>query len=182
MKADLEVWLDFLKQYNGVTVITDNVWVSNEKLELFTDSAGGSKGGYGIYFAGQWAQGTWPKHWVETGITRDMTLLELFPVVAALMSWESYFINKKVIFHVDNQAVVQIINMKTSKSSRVMTLVRQMVLMNLKNNTLIKAIYIPSKQNQIADCLSRSQWGKFRSLAPEADQWPTKIPTQIWNI
>ncbi|CAG2192890.1 unnamed protein product [Mytilus edulis] len=26
MKADLEVWLDFLKQYNGVTVITDNVW------------------------------------------------------------------------------------------------------------------------------------------------------------
>ncbi|CAG2189329.1 unnamed protein product [Mytilus edulis] len=24
MKADLEVWLDFLKQYNGVTVITDN--------------------------------------------------------------------------------------------------------------------------------------------------------------
>ncbi|VDI39586.1 Hypothetical predicted protein [Mytilus galloprovincialis] len=149
MKADLEVWLDFLKQYNGVTVITDNVWVSNEKLELFTDSAGGSKGGYGIYFAGQWAQGTWPKHWVETGITRDMTLLELFPVVAARMSWESYFVNKKVIFHVDNQAVVQIINMKTSKSSRVMTLVRQMVLMNLKNNTLVKAIYIPSKQNQV---------------------------------
>ncbi|CAG2205846.1 unnamed protein product [Mytilus edulis] len=26
MKADLEVWLDFLKQYNGVTVITDNDW------------------------------------------------------------------------------------------------------------------------------------------------------------
>ncbi len=91
-------------------------------------------------------------------------------------------LTKKVIFYVYNQAVVQIINMKTSKSSRVMTLVRQMVLMNLKNNTLVKAIYIPSKQNQIADCLSRSQWGKFRSLAPEADQWPTKIPTQIWNI
>ncbi|CAG2202202.1 unnamed protein product [Mytilus edulis] len=48
MKADLEVWLDFLKQYNGVTVITDNVWVSNEKLELFTDSAGGPKVGMGF--------------------------------------------------------------------------------------------------------------------------------------
>ncbi|VDI53015.1 Hypothetical predicted protein [Mytilus galloprovincialis] len=44
MKADLEVWLDFIKQYNGVTVITENVWVSNEKLKLFTDSAGGPKG------------------------------------------------------------------------------------------------------------------------------------------
>ncbi|CAG2207794.1 unnamed protein product [Mytilus edulis] len=52
MKADLEVWLDFLKQYNGVTVITDNVWVSNEKIVLFTDSAGGSKGGYGSILQG----------------------------------------------------------------------------------------------------------------------------------
>ncbi|CAG2203741.1 unnamed protein product [Mytilus edulis] len=43
MKADLEVWLDFLKQYNGVTVITDNEWVSKEKLELFTYTSGGPK-------------------------------------------------------------------------------------------------------------------------------------------
>jgi hypothetical protein len=30
-----------LSEYNGVTVITDNAWASNETLELFTDSAGG---------------------------------------------------------------------------------------------------------------------------------------------
>ncbi|VDI41901.1 Hypothetical predicted protein [Mytilus galloprovincialis] len=40
MKADLEVLLHFLKQYNGVTVVKDNVWPSNLKLELFADSAG----------------------------------------------------------------------------------------------------------------------------------------------
>ena len=149
---------------------------------MYTDSAGGSKGGYGMYFAGHWAQGTWPNSWVDTGITRDMTLLELFPVAAALMTWDTHFINKKVLFHVDNQAVVQIINMKTSRSDKVMNLVRHMVLMNLKNNTIVRAVYIPSKLNNIADCLSRSQWGKFRKLAPAADQWPTKIPGQIWNI
>ena len=42
------------------------------------------QGGYGMYFAGRWAQGIWPKSWVDTGMTRDMTLLELFPVIAAL--------------------------------------------------------------------------------------------------
>jgi hypothetical protein len=45
--------------------------------------------------------------------------------------------NKKVLFRVDNQAVVQTINMKTSRSDKVMNLVRHMVLMNLKNNTTV---------------------------------------------
>jgi hypothetical protein len=115
-------------------------------------------------------------------MTRDMTLLELFPVIAALMTWNTHLKNKKVLFRVENQAVVQIINMKTSRSDKVMNLVRHMVLMNLRNNTTVRAVYIPSKLNNIADCLSRSRWGKFRKLAPEADQWPTKIPAQIWNI
>jgi hypothetical protein len=41
MREDIKVWLTFLSEYNGVTVITDNAWASNETLELFTDSAGG---------------------------------------------------------------------------------------------------------------------------------------------
>jgi hypothetical protein len=41
MREDIKVWLTFLSEYNGVTVITDNAWASNETLKLFTDSAGG---------------------------------------------------------------------------------------------------------------------------------------------
>jgi hypothetical protein len=37
MREDIKVWLTFLSEYNGVTVITDNAWASNETLELFTD-------------------------------------------------------------------------------------------------------------------------------------------------
>lgn len=149
---------------------------------MYTDSAGGSSGGYGIYFGGKWAQGNWPSTWVDAGLTRDLTFLELFPVVAALITWEKQFQNKKLLFHIDNQAVVQIINTKTSKSDKVMKLVRHMVLTNLCNNTLIKAVYIASESNKVADSLSRSQWGKFRRLAPEADQWPTKISPVIWDL
>jgi len=43
-----------------------------------------------MHFAGRWAQGIWPKSLVDTGMTRDMTLLELFPVIAALMTWNTH--------------------------------------------------------------------------------------------
>ena len=47
MREDIKVWLTFLSEYNGVTVITDNAWASNETLELFTDSAGGQNREFG---------------------------------------------------------------------------------------------------------------------------------------
>lgn len=181
MKSDLETWVSFLNFYNGVTVILEDKWISDHDMELYTDSAGG-KGGFGIYFGGEWAHGTWPLSWVESGVTRDLTFLELFPVVAALLTWEAQFRNKKLLFHIDNQAVIQILNTKTSKSERVMNLVREMVLMNLNNNTHIKAVWVPSKLNRKADFISRSQWGHFRKEAPEANWWPTKINPSIWDI
>jgi hypothetical protein len=56
MKEDLKVWLTFLSNYNGTIVILDKFWSSNAILELFTDSAGGTGKGFGIYFNGMWAQ------------------------------------------------------------------------------------------------------------------------------
>lgn len=182
MKKDLQLWLQFLAAYNGITLITDPCWLSNIDLQLYTDSAGGPLGGYGIYFAGHWSQGVWPLHWVEEGLTKDMTLLELFPVVAAIVTWAKVFSNKKVLFHIDNQAVVQIVKTQTCKSERVMNLVRHLVMVMLTHNISVKATYIPSSQNIIADSLSRSQWGKFRRAAPYADMQPTKIPSLLWTI
>jgi hypothetical protein len=36
MKENLNVWLLFLKDYNGTTVMLDQFWSSNSDLELFT--------------------------------------------------------------------------------------------------------------------------------------------------
>jgi hypothetical protein len=89
-----------------ITVITYNAWASNETLELFTESAGGQNRGFGIYFQGKWAQKCWPKLWEEMGILKDITFLELFPVVVALCIWGEQLKNKKIIFNIDNQSVV----------------------------------------------------------------------------
>jgi hypothetical protein len=45
--------------------------------------------------------------------------------------------NKKIIFNIDNQSVVHIINKKSSKSVRVMSLVRHLVLSTLPRDGLV---------------------------------------------
>ena len=117
---------------------------------------------------------------------RDITLLELIPVVLAISTWGSQFSNKKLIMHVDNEALVSVINKQTSKSKNVMTLVRTLVLCLLQNNTTFRSEHVPGSSNKIADSISRKQWSRFRTLAPEADEFPTKIPTpfaeMIFNL
>ena len=180
MKENLNVWLLFLKDYNGTTVMLDQFWSSNSNLELFTDSAGGI--GFGIYFNHKWAQACWPKDWEEIGILSDVIFLELFPVVAALFIWGSELKNKNILFHVDNQAVVTIINKKSSKSPRVMSLVIKMVLACLESNILLKAEHISGCLNSLVDSLSRCDFQKFRRLCPDADQDPCAIPSHLWEI
>jgi hypothetical protein len=54
---------------------------------------------------------------IYKGILADITFLELFPVVISVHIWGIHLKNKRIIFNVDNQAVVAIINKKSSKSA-----------------------------------------------------------------
>ena len=182
MKQDLLVWLEFLDHYNGITAMQDQNWQSNEQLEFYTDSAGGRGKGFGIYFQGEWAHAQWPIQWIEEGLLSDITYLELFPVLVALMIWGDRLRNQRILFHIDNQAVVTIMNKKSSKSPRVMHLLRKLVLLTLKYNILIRGKHIFGRTNLIADAISRSQWVTFRTLAPQANHLPVPIPDQVWKI
>ena len=90
--------------------------------------------------------------------------------------------NKKVLIHIDNQCVVTILNKKSSKSCRVMSLVRKLVLVSLRYTILIKGQNIIGKPNCIIDALSRCNWQRFRELAPNADHKRTYIPDHLWKI
>lgn len=41
MRQDLHMWLSFSQNFNGISVFHDRFWVSNEDVQLFTDSAAG---------------------------------------------------------------------------------------------------------------------------------------------
>ncbi len=180
IREDLHMWLHFLSNHNGKLLILDIDWTDSTTLQLFTDAAGSQ--GFGAYFQGHWVNGYWPQAWKEQGWLKDITMLELFPIVLAIKLWGRQLAKRRVLFHCDNQAVVSIINKQTAKGTRVMSLLRNLVLLSLQHNVLFKAVYIDTHSNIIADSLSRFQWPRFRTAAPQADQDPTGIPPDVWNL
>ena len=69
-----------------------------------------------------------------------MTYSELYPVVVAILIWGQSLANLRILFHIDNQAVVHIVNKQNSKSPEVMTLVMKFVLNPLLFNITLKYI------------------------------------------
>ena len=86
-KADVALWLQFLEDFNGQCYFPDKYWVSNDVLQLFTESSGNPNLGCGAYFAEYWVQFQWPNHWGALPMIKKMALLELVPVVLALSVW-----------------------------------------------------------------------------------------------
>ena len=175
IRQDLAMWLQFFQDFNGVSVFNDRVWLSNEDIQLFTDSAAGNGCGFGIYFDGKWTYSAWAAHWRERGITSDITVLEFFPLLVSLYIWGEKLRNKKILFRCDNSAVVHIINSSTSKSKMVMVLLRAFTLKCLNLNIAFKASHIAGISNVLTDALSRLQIEKFHRLAPGADPDPEPV-------
>lgn len=182
IRRDLQMWLTFFDKFNGVSLFHDRFWVSNSDIELYTDSAAGVGLGFGAYFQGRWISAAWPDDWFTDGITDDITVLEIFPLLVALHIWGNELENKKVTFRCDNMSVVCVINAMSSKSDNIMTILRAFTLKCLELNIVAKANHIQGKNNVLSDSLSRLQVGRFREMAPGADQEPAEMPSHLWSI
>ncbi|XP_021340366.1 uncharacterized protein LOC110441519 [Mizuhopecten yessoensis] len=183
IKEDLLDWLKFLDLFNGTCRFDELDWVESPDLALYTDSAGGdgSKGGT-AYLHPHWAFLSWPEHWLGTEIMKDITFLELAPIVLAFHLWSTSFKDKRIVLFTDNLALVSVLNKKSSKSTRIMQLVRPLVLYAMLNNINFKARHVAGVENGIADSISRRQWQRFRQLAPEADRDPSPIPESFQEL
>jgi hypothetical protein len=73
---------------------------------------------------------------------------------------------------------VSILNKKSSKSRRVMQLVRPFVLQTMIHtcNMQFKACHIQGKFNCKAEAISRKQFKTFKQLEPDANHQPMNIP------
>ena len=177
-KADLNVWLTFLTDFNGKSFFLDQRQYSNIDLNLFTDASGSI--GYGAIFGTEWFQGKWSQWWLK----QNITLLELYPIVIAIETWGKQLQNKSITIFTDNKDLVSILNDQTSKEPLVMELVRRIVLHCLRINLVLSTRHIAGEQNSVADALSRFQMGRFRRLSPWANQDPTlipKLPDQLYQ-
>ena len=179
-RRDLQVWLQFLRDFNGRTFFLDEPWQVSPPLKLYTDAAASK--GYGALFGTRWFYGEWPAHWKSLNIA----FLELLPIIISLHVWGCQMSNKCVSLFTDNAALVDIINKQTSKHPMIMILVRDLVLTSLLHNILFRAYHVPGVDNTRADLISRLQIVDFRKAFPDADPEPTHVPEtllpQKWSI
>lgn len=175
IREDLEVWSSFLSEHNGVSIIHDREWLINHDIQLFTDSSGK---GFGIFLNGSWCYGAWPNSWVS----RDITVLEMFPIVVSVFLWSAQLKDKKILYRCDNMSVCHIVNALSSKSKDMMVLVRLFVLQCLKFSIYFRCEHIPGIYNTITDALSRLDFQRFRRLAQGADALPMPVPENLWQV
>ena len=83
------------------------------------------------------------------------------------------------MFHVDNKAVVHILNSRTSQDANIMHLLCSLLKVAACFSFTFAAIHIPGRNNGIADALSRFNFQAFHSLAPQAKEFPILIPLQL---
>lgn len=182
LKSDIRLWLQFLEDFNGQCFFPEKYWTSNESICLFTDASGNHSLGCGVFNNGRWTQMRWPTAWRFSDIMRNMSFLELVPIVLAMFLWAPEFTKKKIMLYTDNAALCSIINKRTSRDKPIMKLIRPLVLLTMSHNVQFKAFFIESVNNGIADSLSRFQMQRFRRLAPTADQIPLPIPEEFLSL
>ena len=109
VKDDLKFWLEFLTQFSGKSLFLDLQWLSSPHLHLYTDASGSL--GYGAVFHQNWFYGPWP----PSRTSKNIIVLEMFLIVLSTKIWGTQLVNKCITFHTDNQALLQVINKKTTK-------------------------------------------------------------------
>ncbi len=176
LKADLNMWLTFLRSFNGKVVFPEKLWNTSETLCCYTDS---SLKGYGLVFGSHWIHGEFPEAWSK----QNILALEAYPVMLLFDIFGPQLSNKRIIMHIDNSALVNIVNKQTPTHSTTMIFVRHFVLKAMQFNILFKAEWVSTKDNNLADPLSRSQIDVFKTTAEEKglvfDAEPTKVPTNL---
>lgn len=88
--------------------------------------------------------------------------------------------NMKLVLHIDNKALVIILNKQSTRDPDIMVILRSIVLKAMQHNIIFKAEHVPGKKNGLADALSRLQVEKFKSNAPLADEDPVPVPTRLF--
>lgn len=174
---DVRWWLEHVKIYNGVpmeSLMVSKHWESPGSI-WSSDSSGSGLGG--------WAQQTrhffhfdLDKEWQQ----RDINSLECMALLLCVKKWSEQCRGKKVLVQCDNQTTVTIINSCSARDRFLQACLREIQHICALNSAEIRAVWLKTSQNEIADALSR--WNQhpkyaecFRQLTQGAEVFETKI-------
>ena len=186
-KADCRNWLEFLE--NGL--INDIVnrpmigilapHLTSRQISFYLDASASKKLGYGCVLDTKWLWGRWNADFI-TEQEPSIEYLELFALTAGIITWAQSMTNCRITVHCDNTAVVTMINNLMSKCKNCMVLICLLTLNGLHYNRCLRAVYVSTKDNFLADALSRGQLTRFRCLGPGMDENPWEIHQMLWPL
>ena len=156
---DLEWLVVFLPLWNGQT----DAFKKREPLELrLAASDASGTVGLGAFWDGDYYAFTFEElEWR----TEDIAVAELAAFLGALICWCRAWAGHRVVFHVDNQAVVSWLNKgraageKAGPAAHHLMRTVTMILACYQISTEVR--YITTTDNVLADALSRQDWSRF---------------------
>ena len=183
VRMDLRIWKTFLSQPEVFSrPFMDCKVKSAMDIGMYSDASGSVGKGAGAYCGKHWTVCQWDKTWSEQA-KPSIEYLELYAVTISVLLWIQKFSNSAVKLHCDNKTVCRMINNSSTSCKNCMVLVRIIVLHCLKCNVRLTAEWLSTKDNGMADAISRLQFRRVRRLAKGSmNLWPDKLPSELWPI
>ena len=163
LRGDLLMWQSFLHHPSVFArpFLDFDSELTADVLSMYSDLSKNPRLGFGAICQNSWMYSQWED--IDFMIREDPSIeyLELWAVLAGVITWIHRFQNKRVVLFCDNISVVQMINNTTSSCKNCMVLLRMLVLQGLKTSVRIFARHVTSRDNFYSDALSRLKIKKF---------------------
>lgn len=159
--ADLKWWDKFLPQWNGVRMLRQIE--TRRQIDLWTNAS--SLFGIGGYYLnnGESISKIAQAFSIQLHIRhrkRHITVKEMMAVLQALQQWASKFEGARLIIHGNNTGVVNGLENLSIRGPALDPL-REAVMILALRDIVIESRWLASKENLLADILSRGQWAKL---------------------
>ena len=137
-RLDCEMWELFLHDLDSVVrpFIDLNETVEATQIKFFSDASANPNLGYSVVFEDRWIFRQWEPNFVVQN-EPSIEFLELFALLAGILTWDEYLTETRMILFCDNMSVVHMVNNSSSKCGQYMKLIRLLTLNNLKFNRRI---------------------------------------------
>ena len=187
-KDDCRMWHAFLSNASRFELLRPFVDISKTtkaaKLNFATDATSNPELGMGGILGNRWFFQKWQKDFMLKE-NPSINYLELYALVTAIFMWgdSELLSNSRISIQCDNQSVEFMINNMVGSCPHTMKLIRLLAWSNIKHNRRIFVRHITSKNNSLADALSRLEFDRFWSEAKEGmNPYPDEIPTCLWPM
>ena len=118
--------------------------------------------------------------WDQFAQDKSIAVKELLPIIFAAALWGKEWRGWCVLCRCDNQAVVAVINTRSSHDKDIMHLLRVLFFIEANFDFMTKAVHIPGAENKIADDISRNH--SISLSCQVLTTTPTPIPEELINL